>query len=92
MKSSAFIINTGRGALINEIELADALKNKTIAGAALDVLSKEPAEASNPLIPIENCIITPHIAWATLASRTRLMNIAVKNIKGFINGKVMNVI
>lgn len=92
MKSSAYIINTARGALINEKDLADALNNKRIAGAALDVLSVEPPPADNPLLGAANCIITPHIAWATKEARTRLLNESVKNIEWFLKGEARNVV
>jgi len=92
MKSSAYIINTGRGGLINEQDLADALNNGKIAGAGLDVLSTEPPLADNPLLNAKNCIITPHIAWATIAARKRLMKIAVENVKAYIDGNQQNVV
>jgi glycerate dehydrogenase len=92
MKPSAFLINTGRGPLINERDLADALNRGKIAGAGLDVLSVEPAAADNPLTTAKNCYITPHIAWATFEARTRLMNIAIANLKAFIAGKPQNVV
>jgi len=92
MKKSAFLINTSRGLLINEEHLAHALNSERIAGAGLDVLSKEPPDVTNPLLSAINCIITPHIAWATKAARQRLMNIAVSNLKSYLNGKKVNVI
>jgi glycerate dehydrogenase len=92
MKRSAFLINTSRGLLINEEDLAYALNEERIAGAGLDVLSEEPPEDKNPLLTAKNCIITPHIAWATKAARQRLMDIAVGNLKSFLNGKPVNVI
>jgi glycerate dehydrogenase len=92
MKSSAFLINTGRGGLINEADLAQALNSNKIAGAGLDVLSTEPPQKDNPLLTAKNCIITPHIAWATLAARKRLMNVAVDNVNAFINDKPQNVV
>ena len=92
MKSTAFLVNTGRGPLINEQDLADALNSGKIAGAGLDVLSIEPASKSNPLPFAKNCFITPHIAWATFEARTRLMNIATENLKSFINGNPQNVV
>lgn len=90
MKSNAIIINTGRGPLIDEHALTNALNDGTIAAAGLDVLSHEPPSADNPLLCAKNCYITPHIAWATIEARTRLMQIAVDNLKGFIEGKVIN--
>ncbi|MBX3256836.1 MAG: D-2-hydroxyacid dehydrogenase [Chitinophagaceae bacterium] len=92
MKPSAYIINTARGALINEKDLAEALNNKRIAGAALDVLSAEPASADNPLLKADNCIITPHIGWATKEARERLLDESVKNIQAFLEGKPRNVV
>jgi glycerate dehydrogenase len=92
MKPSAFLINTGRGPLINEQDLADALNAGRIAGAGLDVLSVEPAQADNPLPKAKNCCITPHIAWATLEARQRLMKIAANNLIAFINGEPINVV
>lgn len=92
MKSSVFLINTGRGLLINEQDLADALNRGKIAGAGLDVLSVEPAAKNNPLTKAKNCFITPHIAWATFEARTRLMNIATENLKAFIEGNSKNVV
>ena len=92
MKATAFLINTGRGQLINEQELADALNNERIAGAGLDVLSTEPPKPDNPLLKAKNCFITPHIAWATLEARTRLMQIAANNLKMFMEGKPVNVV
>lgn len=92
MKPTAFLINTSRGPLIDEKALADALNAGKIAGAGLDVLSREPPEADNPLLKAKNCYITPHIAWATRAARQRLMDIAVANIRAFLNGKPQNVV
>ncbi len=92
MKSSAFLINTSRGPVIVEKDLADALNEGIIAGAGLDVLSQEPADESNPLLKCEKCLITPHIAWASLEARTRLMNIFKGNIKAFLEGNPTNVV
>lgn len=92
MKPSAYIINTARGALINEQDLADALNSNKIAGAALDVLSAEPPPANNPIFGAANCIITPHIAWATKQARERLLNESIKNIEAFLNDKLRNVV
>lgn len=90
MKRNAILINTGRGQLINEQDLANALKNKRIYAAGVDVLSSEPPEAGNPLLKVDNCYITPHIAWATQAARLRLMSILIANIKAFLSGNPVN--
>jgi glycerate dehydrogenase len=92
MKSSALLINTARGQLINEQELADALNGGVIAGAGLDVLSKEPPPASNPLLTAKNCIITPHNAWISKEARERIMQVTTKNVETFIKGQAQNVV
>ena len=92
MKPTAFLLNTSRGPLVDEPALADALNSGRIAGAALDVLSKEPPRADNPLLTARNCLITPHLAWATRAARSRLMTIAVENVRAFLQGKAQNVV
>ena len=92
MKPSAFLINTGRGGLVDERALADALNRGQIAGAGLDVLSKEPPPADNPLLTAKNCIVTPHIAWATKASRERLLGVAVSNVRAFLAGAPQNLV
>src|SRR5437870_4679069 len=92
MKSSAFLLNTSRGQLIDEPALAEALNNGKIAGAGLDVLSAEPPAADNPLLTAKNCLITPHLAWATRAARARLMQIAVANLRAFLSGNPQNVV
>jgi len=92
MKKSALLINTSRGPIVVEKDLAFALNEGIIAGAGLDVLSVEPPTEDNPLLKAKNCIITPHIAWATLEARTRLMEIAVQNVRAFIGGSPVNVV
>lgn len=90
MKESAILINTGRGGLVNENDLAEALKAHRIKAAGLDVMVNEPPMENNPLLGLDNCFITPHIAWATYEARTRLMNQTVMNLKSFIEGKIIN--
>lgn len=90
MKLSAFLINTGRGGLVVEKDLKKALEEQIIAGAGIDVLSSEPPKEGNVLIGVENCIITPHIAWASQASRKRLIEETIKNVQAFLNGKPRN--
>ena len=90
MKPSAFIINTARGQLINEQDLANALNKNIIAGAALDVLSLEPPKADNPLLAAKNCIITPHNAWISKEARERIMLTTAENIKAFFSGTPAN--
>ena len=92
MKPTAFIINTARGPLIDEPALAEALNSGKIAGAALDVLSSEPPKSDNPLLTAKNALITPHIAWATLEARKRLMDTTAQNIQAFLNGAPINVV
>lgn len=92
MKKTAFLINTARGQLIDEGALAHALNNDKIAGAGIDVLSTEPPSPNNPLLSAKNCYLTPHIAWATRASRQRLMNCVVENINCYLDGKLQNVV
>lgn len=90
MKPSAFLLNVSRGALINENDLADALRRGSIAGAGLDVLSEEPPPMDNPLLSAPNCIVTPHQAWATQAARKRLLEVAAQNIAAFQRGDPLN--
>ena len=92
MKPTAFLVNTARGPLIDENALADALNEGRIAGAALDVLSVEPPPKDNPLLSAKNCLVTPHVAWATRASRERLMNAAVENLQAYLRGEPANVV
>lgn len=92
MKSTAFLLNTSRGPLVVDQDLADALNDGRIAGAGLDVLSVEPPADSNPLLSAKNCLVTPHIAWATKEARSRLMDIAVQNVEAFLKGQMHNVV
>jgi glycerate dehydrogenase len=92
MKKSAFLLNTSRGPIIVDEDLAEALNNGVIAGAGLDVLSVEPPPKDNPLFGAKNCLITPHIAWATKEARARLMDMAVGNLSAFIAGEPVNVV
>lgn len=86
MKSSAFLINTARGGLINERDLAECLANKQIRGAALDVLATEPPATNHPLLSLDNCVITPHLAWTSLAARRELIRKTGENIRSYLNG------
>lgn len=90
MKPSAFLLNTSRGPLIVEQDLADALNNGVIAGAGIDVVPQEPPVNGSPLFSAKNCIVTPHMAWATLEARGRLMDIAVGNVRAFLSGAPVN--
>ncbi|MGV3507716.1 MAG: D-2-hydroxyacid dehydrogenase [Sphingobacteriaceae bacterium] len=90
MKPGAFVINTSRGQLINEQDLADALNSNKIAGAAIDVLSKEPPSADNPLLTARNIVITPHNAWMSKEARVRIMDTTFVNIQGYLAGKIIN--
>lgn len=92
MKPEAILINTGRGALVDEEALAKALREHRIMAAGVDVLQEEPPRHGSPLIGLENCHITPHIAWATLEARKRLMDIALDNVRAFIAGHPQNVV
>lgn len=92
MKPSAFLINVARGGLVNEADLTDALNRGIIAGAGLDVVAVEPMLADNPLLTATNCIFTPHLAWASLAARQRLMGIVAGNISSFLAGAPANVV
>jgi glycerate dehydrogenase len=87
MKPTSYVINTGRGVLIDEPALAEALNHGQIAGAGLDVLSAEPPPTTNPLLTAKNCLITPHVAWATKEARQRLMDKVVANVEAFLAGK-----
>ena len=92
MKPSAILINTARGPLLNEADVARALKEKVIAAAGLDVLSAEPPPADNPLLAAPNCFILPHVAWASVAARKRLMHEVTENLRAFIAAKPRNVL
>jgi len=92
MKDGVIIINTGRGPLIDDAALRDALISGKVYGAAVDVATVEPIPADNPLLGLDNCIITPHIAWATGEARQRLMDTVAENIRAFLNGTPVNVV
>lgn len=92
MKPTSILINTGRGPLVDEQALADALNQGRIRAAGVDVLAEEPPHKDNPLIGTKNCSITPHIAWATAEARERLLTIAIENVKAFAKGKPQNTI
>ena len=92
MKKTAYLINTSRGPVLNESAVAAALKSGRIAGAGVDVLSTEPPKADNPLLSCENCLITPHIAWAAFETRERLISILKENIFAFLGGKPINTV
>jgi glycerate dehydrogenase len=92
MKKTSVIINTGRGPLIDEPVLAEALNNNQIAGAALDVLSSEPPAKNNPLLSAKNCVITPHVAWASVEARKRLIDTVTSNICSFVEGNTQNLV
>ena len=92
MKKTAYLINTSRGPVLDETAVADALKSGRIAGAGVDVLSTEPPKADNPLLGCENCLITPHIAWAAFETRERLLSILKENIFAFLGGKPINTV
>lgn len=92
MKRTAILINTGRGALMDEEAVAEALNEERIYAAAMDVLCKEPPENDNPLLHARNCFITPHVAWASLEARQRLMTLTVENLRAFLHGAPVNVV
>ncbi|MDD4291639.1 MAG: D-2-hydroxyacid dehydrogenase [Clostridia bacterium] len=92
MKPSAVIINTSRGGLVNERELADALNNGIVSAAYLDVLVKEPADAANPLLTAKNCFITPHVAWTGIKTRQKLIELVANNLKNYFDGHPINVV
>ena len=90
MKTGAILINTGRGPLLDESAVAEALESGKLAGVGIDVLSQEPPRDGSPLLNARNCLITPHLAWGTKASRQRLMDMTVDNVKAFMAGSIQN--
>jgi glycerate dehydrogenase len=92
MKSTAILINTGRGPLVNDQDVADALNGNRLRAFCADVLTQEPPMADNPLLKCENAYITPHIAWASCEARVRLLNVAIGNVRAFAQGKPQNVV
>jgi glycerate dehydrogenase len=92
MKPGAYLINTSRGPLVNDADLAEALSNGKLGGAALDVVSTEPIPPNNPLLKAPHITITPHVAWAALAARRRLMHITAENVAAFLAGNPINVV
>jgi glycerate dehydrogenase len=92
MRSDAFLINTARGALIDDVALARALSERTIAGAGLDVLTQEPPPTDHPLLQAPNCVVTAHLGWATQAARRRLLHVAAQNVRAFLAGRPQNVV
>lgn len=92
VKPTAWLINTSRGALVDEAALAEALNEGRIGAAALDVLSTEPPPSNNPLFQAKHCLVTPHLAWATLAARRRLLEVAVDNVRAFLKNAPIHVV
>lgn len=92
MRSTAFLLNTSRGAIVQEQDLAQALEEGVIAGAGLDVLCEEPPSAGNPLFHVKNCLITPHMAWATREARARLMDVTLQNLRAWLEGRPQHVV
>ena len=92
MKPSAILINTGRGPLVNDQDVADALNHHRLQAFCADVLTEEPPKADNPLLGCENAYITPHIAWASSEARVRLLDVAISNVRAFVEGKPQNVV
>ena len=92
MKPTAFLINCARGQLVDEAALADALNTNALAGAALDVVSSEPIRPDNLMLSAKNCVLTPHMAWSTLAARQRMLSTTAENIRAFLSGSPANVV
>ena len=92
MKPTAYLVNTARGGLVNDADLAQSLNEDRLAGAGLDVLSVEPPLRDNPLLTAKNCLVTPHIAWATRAARARLIRTTVNNVRAFLDAQPINVV
>jgi glycerate dehydrogenase len=92
MKNTTILINTSRGPLLAEGDVANALNSGRIAGAAIDVISEEPPRHENPLLTAKNCLVTPHISWATKEARARLMDLAVNNVHAFLEGNPINTV
>ena len=92
MKPTAILINTGRGPLVNDADVADALRDNRLYAYCADVLTEEPPKPDHPLLQLPNAFITPHIAWATTEARTRLLQTAVANVRAFINGQPQNTV
>lgn len=92
MKPTAFLINTARGGIVDETALAEALRSGVIAGAAVDVLDTEPMSDQTPLRQLPNCTITPHVAWAAVETRNRLLQIVTENVAAYLNGTPQNVV
>ena len=90
MKDGVILLNTARGGLLNEQDVADALRREKIRGAAVDVVSQEPILATNPLLTAPNCVITPHMAWAPIESRQRIIDCTVASMQAFLDGKPIN--
>ena len=92
MKDGVILLNTSRGPLLVEEDVAEALNAGKIAAAGMDVVSREPITADNPLLSAKNCFVTPHIAWASKESRQRIMDCAVENVRAYLAGKPINVV
>lgn len=90
MKSTAILLNTSRGKLVNESDVADALNQDQLYALATDVVTKEPIQKNNPLLKAKNCYITPHIAWAPFETRERLLSITIANLQTYLSGSIVN--